>query len=145
MLRDESLRAVISGWFESIVAADNTWRDRHVSRHPALRIIGTDPHEWLSGEPAFAFLKSEADAVGGRVKIELGDVEAFSQGDVGWGVTRPRIALPDGRVVNPRWSAVFRKEDSAWMLVQLHASFGTANADAFGDRLNFPVASRAAT
>jgi hypothetical protein len=141
MQADVSLRAVISGWFESIVAADNSWRDRHVSSDPDLRIIGTDPTEWLSGGPAFAFLKGEAEAVGGKVRIDIGDVEAFSQGDVGWGAARPKIALPDGSVVNPRWSGVFRCEDGAWKLVQLHASIAVGNAEAFGDTLNFPVAS----
>jgi hypothetical protein len=137
MQQDASLRAVISGWFESLVAADNSWRDRHVSRDPNLRIIGTDPQEWLQGEPAYAFLKTEADNVGGMLKIEVGDVEAFSQGDIGWGVARPAIGLPDGSAVNPRWSGVFRKEEGAWRLVQLHASIAMGNAEAFGDSVNF--------
>jgi ketosteroid isomerase-like protein len=137
MLQDASLRAVISGWFESLAAADNTWRDRHVSRDPNLRIIGTDPVEFLRGEAAYAFLKTEADNVGGMLKIAVGDVEAFSHGDIGWGVARPTIALPDGRTVNLRWSGVFRKEDGVWKLVQLHASIAMANAEAFGDSVTF--------
>lgn len=140
MQQDIALRSVISGWFESLVNADNTWRDRHVSHDPDLRIVGTDPAEWLKGEPAYAFLKGEAESVGGHVKIDARDVEAFSQGDVGWGVARPVIELPDGNKVTPRWSAVFRKEDGAWMLVQLHASIAIGNDEAFGDAVSFPPA-----
>jgi hypothetical protein len=140
MQRDPSLAGAIAGWFKSLENNDRTWRDRHVSRDPDLRIVGTDPDEWLSGGPAFAFLRDEAVAVGGRVAIDTGIVEAFSQGDVGWGVARPAIRLPDGRTVHPRWSAVFRKEDGAWKLIQLHASFAVPNAEAFGDSVAFPAA-----
>lgn len=139
MQRDTSLAGVIAGWFDSLAKADMTWRDRHVSRDPGLRIVGTDPDEWLSGEPAWAFLRDEAEAVGGRLDIDIGDVEAFSQGEIGWGVARPVIRLPDDRTVNPRWSAVFRKESGAWKLVQLHASFAVSNAQAFGDSVAFPA------
>ena len=140
MEQDGSLRSVIVGWFESIVNADDTWRDRHVSRDPDLRIVGTDPAEWLKGDAAYAFLKGEADSVGGHVRIDVREVEAFSQGDVGWGVARPVIELPDGNTVAPRWSAVFRKENGNWMMVQLHASIAIGNAEAFGDAVSFPAA-----
>ena len=129
------LREIIAGWFRAVEAGDTAWRDRHVSRHPDLRIVGTDPAEWLSGEAAYAFLREEAATVGGRVKVTLRDVEAFAEGPVGWGVARPVIALPDGSSVSPRWSAVFRREDGAWRLVQLHASIGVGNAEAFGEVL----------
>lgn len=140
MQPDSSLRSVISGWFESIVNADSSWRDRHVSRDPDLRIVGTDPAEWLKGEPAYAFLKAEAEAVGGQVKIDVGDVEAFSQSDVGWGVARPMIELPDGKRVTPRWSAVFRRENGIWMMIQLHASIAVGNNEGFGEAVTFPPA-----
>lgn len=139
MHHDDSIRSAIAGWFTSLKEGDNTWRDRHVSRDPDLRIVGTDPEEWLSGEPAFAFLKGEAEAVGGKLGIETGAIEAFSQGEIGWGVVRPSIRLPSGRIVDVRWSAVFRKEDGAWMLVQLHASIGVPNAEFLGDGVAIPA------
>jgi len=131
----EEVVTVIRDWFGSIVRAENSWRDRHVSQHQDLRIIGTDPGEWLNGDPAFAFLRTEADAAGGKVQIEVNDLEGFREGSVGWGCARPTITLPDGSKVTPRWSAVFHQEDGGWKVVQLHASVGAGNRETFGDVL----------
>lgn len=139
MHHDESLSATIASWFSSLTSGDNTWPDRHVSRDPDLRIVGTDPDEWLSGEGAYAFLKGEAEAVSGRLGIETGLIEAFSDGEIGWGVARPSIRLPSGRTVDVRWSAVFRNEDGAWKMVQLHASVAVPNAEFLGDGVAFPA------
>jgi ketosteroid isomerase-like protein len=133
MQASNEIREVIAGWFRSIVDGDITWRDRHVSHHPNLRIIGTDPAEWLDGEPAYAFLRNEAEVVGGKLKVTVLELEGFSEGDVGWGCAVPEITLPDGGKVTPRWSAVFHREDSSWKLVQLHASIAISNEAAFGD------------
>ena len=127
------LQEVIVDWFKAAAAGDASWRDRHVSRHPNLRIVGTDPEEWLEGERAYRFLKDEAESIGGKVQVQVPEVEAFSEGSVGWGVARPIITLGDGRQVSPRWSAVFRREDGGWKLVQLHASIAMINEEAFGD------------
>lgn len=103
------LRDVITGWFKAAESGDAAWRGRHVSNHPSLRIVGTDPDEWLKGEPAYAFLKNEAATVGGRVKVKILEVEAYEEGSVGWGLALPEITLLDGRKVTPRWSAVFHR------------------------------------
>lgn len=126
------LREIIAGWFAAAVRGDASWRDRHVSRNANLRIVGTDPSEWLLGEPAYRFLKEEAETVGGKFEVSVSEVEAFSEGSVGWGVALPRIRLPDGRQASPRWSAVFHREADGWKLVQLHASIGVSNEEAFG-------------
>jgi hypothetical protein len=127
------LAEIISDWFQSVASGDIGWRDRHVSRLPGTRIVGTDPDEFLEGPPAYEFLKNEAEAVGGKVSITVGHVEAFTEGSVGWGVAVPTISLPDGTQVSPRWSAVFHREDDAWKLVQLHASIAQGNEESFGD------------
>ena len=127
------LRDVITGWFKAAESGDAAWRDRHVSSHPSLRIVGTDPDEWLKGEPAYAFLKNEAVTVGGRVRVKVLEVEAYEEGSVGWGLAFPEITLLGGQKVTPRWSAVFHKEDGKWRMVQLHASIPVGNEASFGD------------
>jgi ketosteroid isomerase-like protein len=133
MEASDEIRDVIAGWFSAAASGDAGWRDRHVSRRADLRIIGTDPDEWLTGQPAFDFLRNEAETVGGRVSVVLREVEGFREGDVGWGAAVPEITLGDGSKVSPRWSAVFHREDGAWKLVQLHASVAVSNEAAFGD------------
>lgn len=127
------LSSVIAGWFKAAVAGDTSWRDKHVSPDASLRIIGTDPDEWLVGEAAYGFLRHEAETVGGRISVQLRHVEAFESGNVGWGVALPEITLLDGGKVTPRWSAVFLKDNGTWKLIQLHASIAIGNAEAFGD------------
>ena len=127
------LRDIILNWFAAAAAGDASWRDRHVSRHVDLRIVGTDPDEWLKGEPAYRFLKDEAENVGGKVSVEVPEAEAFVEGSVGWGLARPVITLGDGTQISPRWSAVFLREADGWKVIQLHASVAIANQEAFGD------------
>ena len=133
MESSREIRDVIAGWFEAAVKGDASWRDRHVSSLPDLRIIGTDPDEWLTGEPAFAFLRNEAATVGGKVSVVLREIEGFREGSVGWGAAVPEITLQDGSKVTPRWSAVFHLENGDWKLVHLHASVAISNEAAFGD------------
>ncbi len=127
MQASTELRNIIAGWFESVSRGDPSWTDRHISRKDGVRLVGTDPSEVLEGEKVAEFLREEVKAMGGVVKASLGEVEAYQEGSVGWGLARPTLTLPDGRQVSPRWSAVFHQEDEAWKLVQLHASVGVSN------------------
>jgi hypothetical protein len=129
------LRAIIAGWFESVDRGDTAWANRHVSHLAGVRLVGTDPAEWLDGERVAAFLKGEVEAMGGAVQVEAGEPEAYREGTVGWGLARPTLTLPDGQTVSPRWSAVFHQEDGEWKLVQLHASVGVANEELLGMEL----------
>jgi ketosteroid isomerase-like protein len=133
MEASQDIRSVIADWFAAVAAGDAGWRDRHVSTQDSLRIIGTDPEEWLDGARAYAFLADEARSVSGKLRIELPSVEGYAEGSVGWGAARPEITLGDGRIVSPRWSAVFHREAEVWTLVQLHASIAIGNEIAFGD------------
>ena len=101
-------------------------------RSAACGLSARDPNELLQGARAYEFLKDEAEMIGGRVAIEVKDVEAFEEGP-GLGLALPEITLAGGLKVSPRWSAVFHKEGVDWKLVQLHASVAQANEAAFGD------------
>lgn len=133
MQASSELRDIITGWFKAVETGDITWCDRHVSGHPDLRVAGTDPVEWLKGAAAEAFMRREAVHVVGKLKANARDVEAYTEGNVGWGIARPEITLMDGSKVSPRWSAVFVNDGSNWRMVQLHASIAIGNEAAFGD------------
>jgi ketosteroid isomerase-like protein len=118
------IEELIRGWFEATANGDASWRDRYVSRHPSLKLVGTEPDDWLEGYAAYKFLKDEAARLGGDVTIDLEDVTGYEEGTVGWGVARPAVTLPDGRRITSRWSAVFHLNGTEWKIVQLHSSFG---------------------
>src|SRR5688572_21641753 len=79
------IERVIRGWFESVARSDASWLDWHLSPDTALRIIGTDPEEWLQGAMARALLESDLEALGGNASFDVKDIEGFAEGDVGWG------------------------------------------------------------
>jgi hypothetical protein len=128
----QELRDLIAGWFQAVERGDASWADRYVSRQSGARIVGTDPNEWMDGEQGAAFLSEEARALGGQVKVEMSDLEAFREGSVGWGIARPTITLPNGNQFSPRWAAVFHQENGEWRIVQLHASAGIPNEEVLG-------------
>ena len=131
MQTSNELREVINAWFESVASGDLSWVDRHISGN-TVRLVGTDPNEWMEGENVAEFLKEEVKALGGVIKVELGETEAYQEGSVGWGLARPTLIMPNGQQISPRWSAVFHLEGGEWKLVQLHASVGISNEELFG-------------
>ena|SRR5438093_7814621 len=129
MERSPELEKFIVAWFHAATRGDPSLVDRHISRQEGTRLVGSDPDEWFEGSAAAEFLKKELQGSGGSVR-SLSDLEAFSEGTVGWGTTRFTLTFPDGRSISPRWSAVFHREDGEWKFVQLHASMGVANEEA---------------
>lgn len=129
MERSPELERFIVDWFDAATRGDPSLVDRHISRLEGSRLAGSDPAEWFDGPAAAAFLKRELQGTGGNVRT-LDDLEAFSEGTVGWGMARFTITFADGSTVSPRWSAVFHQEDGDWKFVQLHASVGVSNEDA---------------
>lgn len=132
MEKSKELANIISGWFNAAVQGDGKYAGKHLSQRNTMLLVGTDPDEWLRGKAATAFLSNEATESGGHVKVNIGEVEAYKEGTVGWGIAHPTITLPNGKKVQPRWSAVFHKERGQWKIVQIHASVGVPNGQAFG-------------
>jgi hypothetical protein len=126
------LRDIIAGWFQAVSTGDSSWLDRHVSHQEGVRLVGTDPAEWLAGEEVVGFMKQETEALAGGITIAVDDVEAYREGTVGWGMARPTMTFADGAQFSPRWSAVFHLEDDDWKLVQVHASVGIPNEEVIG-------------
>jgi len=81
---------------------------------------------------SYKFLKDEAETVGGTFQVTGKDVKAFSDGGVGWGVAHPTITILDGRQLRRAGVQSSFGESGGWKLIQLHASFGVTNEQAFG-------------
>lgn len=132
MEKAPELVQLVDDWFAAATRGDSSLVARHVSGSEFARLVGSDPDEWLQGGDAIAtFLRGEVEGGGGEVTFTPSATEAFASGDVGWAATKLTIAMPDGRRVTPRWTAVFECHDGVWQFVQTHASIGVSN-DAIG-------------
>ena len=60
---------IVRDYFDSGPAGASAWRDRFVEHLDELRIIGTDEHEWLAGEAAFAALADESAHLEAEVRV----------------------------------------------------------------------------
>jgi ketosteroid isomerase-like protein len=106
------------------------------SREPGVLAIGTDPAEWWDGhETITSVFQAQMRDMGGGFPIEAAELQSFSEGDAGWAADRPRLTMPDGSEVSFRLTAVLRREDGDWRVVQWHSSFGVANEEALGKEL----------
>ena len=122
---------LISGYFRSFTTGDSDWVERHVLNGGKLRLIGTNAEEWLNGTDGFETFLHEAANATGALKATLSDIEAFSEGEVGWGAALVRFELPSGLTARARFSVVFVSIDGTWKMVSSHTSIPVPDEDAF--------------
>jgi ketosteroid isomerase-like protein len=78
-------------------------------------VIGTDD-VWLRGRDAIL------DAYRGlELEVEPGEIETLVHGDIGWTTEAPTITA-GGQRLHLRRTAVWRRDDGAWRIMQSHAS-----------------------
>ncbi|NNE11962.1 MAG: SnoaL-like domain-containing protein [Ilumatobacter sp.] len=131
MRPSSELRDLVSGYFRSFTAGDPDWVERHVLNGDEFRLIGTNAEEWLAGSDGFDTFRHEAAAASGALDATVSDVEAFCEGDVGWGAALVRFSLSNGQSARARFSAVFVTIDGTWKLVSSHTSIPVPDEDAF--------------
>ena len=131
MRASTELEDLIAGYFNAFTAGDVEWVDRHVSRDPALRLIGTDPSEWLRGGAGFELFRREAASANGALTAELSEIEAYRDGAVGWGAVLVEFTNRAGAIARARFSVVFRVEGDEWRMVSSHTSVAVPDADVF--------------
>ena len=128
MRQSSELEQLVKDWFVAASSGDKTIVERHVSPDAHVRLVGSDPAEWLRGGHDVArFLAGEVEGAAGNVRFTPSETEAFEEGTVGWAATKLTITLPDGKCVSPRWTSVFHREGGVWKFVQTHASIGVPN------------------
>jgi hypothetical protein len=118
MQESTAVAEALRTFFEKNASGDVTTFDEVVSSEEAVSAIGSTAAEWHSGQVA------ARDAYGlPGVLIDAADVEAWENGDTGWAVARPQFTIPEGPSFRLRFTAVFLRENGAWKLIQLHASY----------------------
>jgi len=136
MEQSGELRDVMLAFYDALSRGDLEFFDRHFSNAREVRAIGTDPGEWWRGGAAVSGVwKEQIEALGGSMNITPGDLEAFTEGSVGWVADRATFNLPDGSSLPIRFTAVFHTEDGDWKLVQSHGSIGVSNEESIGEEL----------
>ena len=127
MERSSEIEELVGDWFAAASRGDASVVDRYVTADPAVRVVGSDPDEWIKGGELVAkFLRGEVAGAGGDVTFTPSETEGYSEGDVGWAATKLTISLSDGKRIQPRWTAVFVRQDG-WRFVQTHASIAVPN------------------
>jgi len=137
MERSADVATYLNRLYEQFNSGDVSAIGDYLSADSNVLGIGTDPREWWVGSEAVrsAWNTQLPEMHAAGIKFISGDVEAFSEGSVGWFADRMSIQVPDGSAVPARVSGVCRREDGAWKLVQMHMSFGVTNEEVLGEEL----------
>jgi hypothetical protein len=94
------------------------------SRAPGTIEIGSAPDAWSEGHESIVDRLTAVSREIAGTTIEPGDVRAFQEGTVAWLADRPVMTTPEGMRMSARVTAVFRREDDGWKIVQSHLSMG---------------------
>jgi ketosteroid isomerase-like protein len=130
MEKSSELAAVLQSIYTAISDGDGDALTGCISAREGLVFIGTDPDEWFQDAATIKqMLRAQASA---GVKVQAGSIVAFEEGTVGWVADRGAFVMADGTQVPFRITAVFHRENGAWMLVQEHASIAISNEEALG-------------
>jgi len=137
MERNADLARQLSGLYEVFNTGDASKIDEFLSSEADILGVGTDPREWWAGSDAFrqAFNTQPAEMHAAGLRFESADLQAFSEGSVGWFADQPTLKLPDGGGVPMRLTGVCHQEDGNWKMVQFHLSIGAMNEESIGEEL----------
>lgn len=141
MKPSSELGAVVGRLFAAINARDlDTFLNLHADEVGVL-FIGTDPNEWFPDLETLRHIVAaqmrEFDDVG--VTFELGQVEGYEEGTVGWVAARPKMLLPDASTASTRLTGVLHLDRGVWRFVQWHLSVGAENEEALGFEMTTTV------
>jgi ketosteroid isomerase-like protein len=136
MKRSPDIERLIRETTEAALGGDTAALLEATSREDGVVMIGSDPDEWWHGHDAIVgAMRSEIESGSAG---EVGEVIAHEEGDIGWATMRGTFADGDTRVPF-RGTAVLRREDGQWRVVQSHASIGVPN-----DQMANPILHRSA-
>jgi len=120
---------------EAQSSGDYSFFERHFSQEDGVLAIGTDPEEWWAGYATITrVFKAQLEEAGG-FQILADTPQAYCDGSIGWLAGQPTVKLPDGTEVPVRLTAVLRREQNGWKIVQWHFSIGVPNEDSIGETL----------
>ena len=121
--------------YYAMSGGDIAFFERHIARQDGVLVIGSDPSEWWADYATIIrVFKAQMEELG-QLSIDVGQIDAYSDGNVGWAACQPVLRLADGTAFTHRTTLVFQRQQGEWKIVQWHGSTGTANADLLGKDL----------
>jgi hypothetical protein len=135
MESSNELKELTLRFYTALSSGDIAFFDRYISRQEGVLAIGTDPQEWWDSHAIITKVFQIQMQEMGQFSLEAGAPLAYSVGDAGWAADRPTFRFADGTTFPVRITMVFQKEAGEWKVVQMHASSGISNQDAFGKTL----------
>ncbi|MGI9584934.1 MAG: adenylate/guanylate cyclase domain-containing protein [Acidimicrobiia bacterium] len=135
------LRAVLHRFLQSVSDNDAATTMNMLSPTAELQYVGTDDLEWWSGaEVAQVFGRHmEEVLVDFRLEISTDDIEAFSEGPVGWGRAHGLAYFGREEPLRLRTTAVFVLESGVWRAIQIHNSLGRPNEEVTGAEITSTI------
>ena len=124
MKPSHEVQTLIAEYFRAAAGGDSAWIRRHVSSRSETRLVGSDPKEWFTGPDAVEFLATEAEELGGTVRLDPGHPDGYEEGDIGWGITAPTVTLANGKTVRSAGAPSFTGRTGSGSSSQIHASIG---------------------
>jgi len=116
---------VIRDMMDAILRGDQDAIEASTSSEPGTVMIGSDPGEWWNGHDAIVEA-TRAEVATTDLSAEIGEIEAYEEGDVAWATMRAAF-IEGGQRVPYRGTIVLRREGGEWRAVQSHASIGVPN------------------
>ncbi len=136
MEQASELKNLVLTFYDAVSKGDVSRLENLFSRQDEVLFIGTDPEEWWAGSSTLVqAFRRQIEELGGAMTIIGGDPQAYSVGAIGWAADRPKFRLPGGAEVPFRLTAVFRREEDGWKIIQQHVSLGVPNEQAVGKKL----------
>jgi ketosteroid isomerase-like protein len=121
------LCALLERYYAASAQGDADFLAEYIARDPEALVIGTDLSEWWRGGDETIAVWGKAWRTRGGLPVVASNPSAFKSGEIGWLSDQARWVLPDGREIPFRLSAVYRREEAGWKLIQAHYSLGVPN------------------
>ena len=133
MERSDELKNVVLDVYNILQSGDAQALEQRTAENGVV-FIGTDPNEWWDSRAGtIEAFRAQSEALGGGgFAFRPGDIQAYTEGNVGWAADTPTITAPDGTEVALRFTLVFHKDNGQWRILQAHSSIGVPNEDVFG-------------
>ena len=129
--RSDELHAVTLRFWRAFIRGDADAAIARTSSLDGVTFLGSAEHEYLDDPDKIrALLRLNFDLLG-EFPIGEGEIDARTEGSVGWAVVRSSLASPEGPR-EMRATLVFHLEQDEWRIVHHHYSVAVPNPETFG-------------